>query len=219
MKKISFILLLLQIFSILFFDAIRTCCYNLNLSWTLSYLFPFILIVLLSLILILLLSKEKRFKHKMLFLSLAFVILFAPFGIAFAINPIYEGDLSKEGTKVNLNKVYEDFQESDFVVLTIPNCPFCKESTEKMNLLQKRNPELRLKYLICSSDSRSLNELRSMLHPKIKIELAKDLSSLVSLSNGKFPSFFKIKDKKAFYLWNNMQLGTRALDWIENENF
>lgn len=181
-----------------------------------SYLFPFILIVLISLFVIFLLKKEKFFKHKILFLSLAFVILFAPLGIAFALNPIYEGDFSKEGTNVDSKKVYVDFSESDFIVLTIPNCPFCKESTEKMNLLKKRNPELRIKYLVCSFDSRSLHELRLYLNPEIKIELARNLSELVTLCKGKFPTYLKVKNTKAVHIWNNSQLGTRALDWIES---
>lgn len=217
MKKIAIILvLILQFFSILFFEETRSFCYDLNLSWTFSYLFPFILIVLISLVVTVLLKKGKIFQHKILFLIFGIFILFTPFGIAFALNPIYEGDLSNGGEKLNLSQVYEDFEGSDFIVLTIPNCPFCKESTKRINVLKKRNPKLRIKYLVCSSDSRSLSELRPLLNPKVTIKLGRNLSSLVTLSNGKFPCYVKVNQNKAIRKWNNSQLGTMALDWIED---
>lgn len=164
----------------------------------------------------LILKKIGFIKLKILFFGVAIIILFGPFAIAFNLHRIYEGDLANEGTKVNLSQVYEDFEGSDFIVLTIPNCPFCKESTKKINLLKKRNPKLRIKYLVCSYDSRSLGELRPILNSEVKIALGRNLGSLVILSNGKFPCYVKVNQNKAIRKWNNSQLGTMALDWIED---
>lgn len=215
MKKI--ILLLLICLTVIFFKNFQNVLLDFNFSWTLSYLLPYIFLPVFAILLLISLKKWLKSFPKFLVIPFYVLILLGPFALGFALNPIYEGDLSKEGRTINSNNKLNDFNKSDFVVLTIPNCPFCRESSTKMNLLQKRNPDLRIKYIVCSSEKKTKGELRNLLTKKIKIDLAKNLQELVTLAEGKFPCFIKTKKGRATYVWNNSQLGTRAMDWLEDK--
>ncbi|MFN5415514.1 MAG: hypothetical protein ACK5B9_00550 [Flavobacteriia bacterium] len=156
---------------------------------------------------------------KTLKVILSFILFVAPFSVCFAFYPIYEGDFSKEGKKAQSEIKMEEFNNIDFVVLTIPGCPFCHESISKVNLMQERTPKLKIKYIVCTSNLAAKAEYRKALNPKIKVELGRNLTQLLSLSEGKFPCFVKINHSKAIYKWHNNQFGTRAKDWIESNEF
>lgn len=192
---------------------------EINFSWTISYLMPFVLVIFLSVILAIALLRDPQDKNAVRKMFFTFLIIGIPFAIAFYLSPIYEGDLSKEGKKVTSTTKINEFKNYDFIVLTIPGCPFCLESVSKVNLIHKRNPKLKIKYIVCSSNILAKNELRGLLNSGIKIDLGYNLSELVELSDGKFPCFVKIDHSKAIYKWHNNQFGTRAKDWIESNEF
>lgn len=214
MKKISFTLLLLL--TILFFKHIQEAMLGLHFSWTVSFSFPYFLLALLGVLLALeLRSALKRFPKavRILFILILSVL---PFGAGFALHPIYEGDYASKGTAITQNNRLPNGGENDFIVLTIPNCPFCKESTAKINRLQQRNPHMRIKYVVCSANPEATKELRPFLDKRIAIGLVSDLAQALALSGGKFPTFFRLENGRAVYKWNNMQLGALALDEIES---
>lgn len=214
MKKIICALVLLL--SIVFFKPLQELALDMGFSWTASFSLPYFLLLLFGFLLAYdLRTVMKRFP-KILRVMLIVVLAVLPFGAGFMLNPIYEGDYASEGSALSQNNRLASSKDADFVVLTIPNCPFCKESAAKISRLQQRNPHMRIKYLVCSTNPEATKELRKFLDKRISIQTLSDLTQALALSGGKFPTFLQIENGKAVYKWNNMQLGVLALDEIES---
>lgn len=212
------ILSLLSLIFIVFFNQINTFSVNLGFSWTFSKILPYLILLILGMLLLLRIRKFLIFKSQMLVKVVLFGVLILPFTIGFILHPIYEGDFSREGTELTAGNSLSQLRNVDLIVLTIPSCPFCHESTRLMSVFQKRNPDLKIKYIVCSGDSESTKELRAFLPESIKIQKAKDLDKLLAISEGKFPTFIKVEKNKAVYKWSNNQFGVRALDWVESSS-
>ena len=138
--------------------------------------------------------------------------MISPFIINFIIHPIYDGDLANNHKEVE--KKYSDFNDADLVVITIPDCPFCHESITKINKLQARNPTLKIKYIVCSSDTNQTEAYIRKLDKKVTVNIASDPNKIATVANLRFPAFLTIKGKKMLYFDNN-NFGVRALDYIE----
>src|SRR5690606_40035707 len=129
----------------------------MGFSFTLAKLIPYILSLILGLLIVLFMRKRLRFKSKVLN-SLVRIIAFAiPFGVYFAIWPIYEGDFANGGSQVARSVDNEEISGDRLVVISIPYCPYCKEAMERMKVLKERNPEMTIEYVVCSSDSSTLD--------------------------------------------------------------
>lgn len=218
MKKIliSSLIIFLTIF---FFNSISESAIELGLSWSISFFLPYFLLVVFGVFFALSIRGFLRFMPFVLKTLTIFVLSLIPFGIGFAINPIYEGDISLGGNALNENKIYNSIKDFDLLVITIPNCPFCLESTQKINKLLDRNPSLKVKYVICSAEQNAIKQLRKLLNKNISIELAADIQQMVSIAEGSFPCFVKINDDNAIYKWSNDQFGYFALDKVEQNTF
>lgn len=217
--KITILTFVLSVLSIIFFKDIELQLLHWNISWTISKIFPYILTLVFGFVLVKKIMKNRLKRKKIIRISLSIILFLIPFAVAFSLNPIYEGDFSKEGKEIKTTNKLTEFQNADLLVLTIQNCPFCRESVYKMNLLMKRNPKLKIKYIVCSKNPDATKELRGHLDERIKIVLVQNLNEIVKLSEGKFPTFIKVKNNNAVYKWGNMELGVRSLDWIEEDNF
>jgi hypothetical protein len=146
---------------------------------------------------------------------LFWVIVIIPFGIGFIFNPIYQGDFSNDGKMIVLDKKMREFKNFDLIVLTIPDCPFCHEAVGTINRIQVRNPEMKIKFIICSSDKNQIEPYKNKLNTDIKVVLAKNLDGILALNKGSFPSFIISKDKEVC-VWSNDSFGVRAKDFLEN---
>lgn len=212
MKAILFILV--NIIVIVFFKKIEKFLIDLNFSWTLSKLTPYILLVIFGVLLMMLMKKYLKMNNylKMIMLILCGVL---PFIIGFIFNPIYEGDFSKQGITSFAATSKKDIQGVDLVVLTIPGCPFCHESTIYSNLMQTRNPKLKIRYIVCAKDSNQIQPYQDKLDKKIEVLLAEDPNQAAKTAGGSFPAFLLIKNNKAIQKWSNDQFGVRAKDMVE----
>jgi hypothetical protein len=213
MKKIILILALINL-NIFFLKKIESFLLDWNFTWTLAKSIPYISLLIFGFLLMRLTKKIIPFKIQAVNKIIMFVIFIIPFSIGFAINPIYEGDFSKNGRTIVLNSNYSDLKRSDFIVLSIPNCPFCHESISHINLIQKRNPKLRIKFIILSKEIKELKPYSEELNKEIKVSLVKDLDEMLEFSAGKFPTFL-FKSEKKLWFWSNKEFGTRAKDFIE----
>ncbi len=212
----KYISLALAALTIVFFKNLQLALMEGGVSWTLSFTFPYFLLAAFGLLLGLIFRHDlARFSRVLRFVILL-VLIVLPFGIGFALHPIYEGDYTAKGTALTKQNLLANAKDADFVVLTIPNCPFCRESTEKISRLQRRNPTMRIKYVVCANDPAATKELRGLLDKRIRIELASSLSEALMLSGGKFPTFLRTEKGKAVEKWNNKELGMPALDRIES---
>jgi hypothetical protein len=202
--------------SIFFFKEIEWSLFNLGASWTLSKAIPYLLNIVLGALLAITLYKSISLK-KILKITFSVLLLLLPFGISFALHPIYQGDFSKNGKVLNQNSYNENTIENGLMVITIPNCPYCYEAIGRLKTLAKRNSNLKIEFVVCSSDSNSLTTYQEEIDGLFDIRLAKDRNKLARVAERAFPAFVEIKNNKFTYKWSNSQFGVRALDLIEDK--
>lgn len=204
------------IFSIFFFKEIELNLFKSGASWTTSKALPYLITITLGIILAInfykVLAIKKTFK-----LILVTTILILPFAISFALHPIYQGDFSKNGKVLKSKSYSENSFENGLMVITIPNCPYCYQAIDQVKKLALRNPELKIEYVVCSSDTNTISTYKKEIGGLFNIRLAKDRNQLARVAGGSFPAFVQIKNNKFTYKWSNSQFGVRALDLIEKE--
>ncbi len=208
--------LILLILTLFFFKALENTLISWNFSWTISKVFPYLVLIILGFTLSRKIKKFFFIKIPFLRFILLLIIFLAPFGIGFILNPIYEGDFSKNGTSIPNEQSLSDFKAFDLVVITIPNCPFCHESVNAINLIQKRNPKLKIKYVVCAKESREIEPYKLKLNSSIQVSLCQNLDKMITISKGSFPCFVKINTND-IYTWSNDNFGVRAKDILESE--
>lgn len=214
MKKI---LLLIALTVVLFlFRQIENSALSLNFSWTLSKILPYGLIVLIGIALAYAFSTSKKI-NRFLKIALISVLIVAPFGIGFLLHPIYEGDFSLVGKEMKESTGLKEFKNTDLAVITIPGCPYCMASIEKLKLIKQRNPSIRIQFIVCSDSKNDLKPYIEEAKGSFPILLTSSIDKAADLAEHRFPTFIQIKANKAVYKWSNDQFGVRAVDKLESE--
>lgn len=204
------------------FTSIELWVINSNFSWTSAKIAPYLLLVIFGILIARWFSKffiYKIISNRLKFLRpILFVVITAiPFIIGFVLNPIYEGDFSKQGTEIKNPESINDFKNSDLAVITIPGCPYCYHSISRLKQIKARNPELRIKFIVCTSNSEDLKDYIAEGGKEIIVSKTKNIETLSKMAEGKFPTFVMINNNKATYSWSNDQFGCLALDQLESE--
>jgi hypothetical protein len=205
-----------------FFTSIEQWVINSNFSWTSAKIAPYLLLVIFGILIARWFSKffiYKIISNRLKFLRpIVFVVITAiPFVIGFALNPIYEGDFSKQGTEIQNSESITEFKNVDLAVITIPGCPYCYHSISKLRQLKARNPEMRIKFIVCTSNDEELKDYIAEGGNDIVVSKTKNIESLSKMAEGKFPTFVMVKNNKAVYRWSNDQFGCMAIDHLEAE--
>lgn len=214
MKKI--VLLLLLAIVLVFANQIEQSCLSMNFSWTLSKALPYLLLVVMGILLAFAFSKNK-IRNKLLKYSLSVLLLLAPFGIGFILHPIYEGDFSMIGTDIKESTGLKEFKNTDLAVITIPGCPYCMASIEKLKLIKQRNPSIRIQFIVCSETKNDLKPYIQEAKGAFPIVLTSSIDKAAEIAGHRFPTFIQIQSSKAVYKWSNDQFGVRAVDKLESE--
>lgn len=209
-------------FVLYFFTSIEQWLINSNFSWTSAKIAPYLLLVIFGILIARWFSKifiYKIISNRLKFLRLVvFVVITAiPFVIGFVLNPIYQGDFSKQGTEIQNQESKNDFRKVDLAVITIPDCPYCYQSISKLKQLKARNPAMRIKFIVCTSNSEDLKDYIAEGGKEIVVSKTKNIEILSKMAEGKFPTFVMVKNNKAAYSWSNDQFGCLALDQLESE--
>ena len=207
--------LFLSFLSIVLFSKIENVALDLGLSWTFSKLLPYGITIACGVLLFFQIKKISF--NRSLLKSILLLIAFAlPFTIGFAFHPIYEGDFSSEGEIVKKNTSPSEFKNDGLTVTTIPECPFCFGSIEKLKKIQKRNPKLKIDFIVCAKNIKYLKKYKNEINGAFSIRMAENADSLAITSGLRFPTFFLIKNKKPVYKWSNDQFGVCAIDEFES---
>jgi hypothetical protein len=109
-----------------------------------------------------------------------------------------------------------DFKKDGLMVITIPNCPFCFGSIQKLKLIKRRQPALEIDFVVCANNKEYLQKYKKEINGCFPIRIADNADSLVFTANFRFPAFVLVKNKKPNYVWSNDQFGVRAIDEMEN---
>lgn len=180
------------------------------LSWTLSKIFPYLLCLVGGFLFSYFLHKSK-YKLKVL----SYLIWLVPFGIYFAFNPIYEGDFSNNYSIIYNKELPTSIASGELVVITIPGCPFCFESIATLKELKIRNPKLKITFLVCSSDKKTVLPYTTEINHAFNIQTTDKPKEWANIAQGKFPSFL-FRKKEKIQVWSNDSFGCIAKDEVDD---
>lgn len=204
----------LTLVSLIYFHEIEYFALGLGISWTLAKILPY-LILILDGVVFFMLFKKQNFKP-LITVLVRILILIMPFTIGFIINPIYKEDFSASGTKINNITSSDEFRLNGLNVVTIPDCPYCMASIQDLKILKKRIPNLKIEFIVCSSNKKALENYRKEINGLFKIRLAKKPEDLASIAEFKFPTFIIVKKNKPTYKWSNNEFGVCSKDELES---
>jgi len=182
-------------------------------SWTASKLVPYLFFPFLGFFLWL--ALRKRVKRGWLKYTLLVLLIALPFLGYFLVNPIFEGDFSNNSKSVALVPELK-VNKQTLVVITIPGCPFCMQSVERMKDFKKRNPKINVEYRVCSTDAASVLPYQQAAGKAFPILLAEEPEKMADVAEGAFPAFV-LTDGKSAVKWSNDKFGVGALDEVESK--
>lgn len=218
MKKITFIVVLVAlVLTVLYFSSIELYTLNSGFSWTLSKSLPYLLLVVLGVLLAYLFSKFKLTIKKGVSVLILIILMVLPFGVGFALNPIYEGDFSLTGKEMHDSKSLKNFKNADLVVIAIPGCPYCLASIDKLRLIKKRNPSMKIHFVVSTPNKGDLKNYIDAAKGEISVQQTTEIELSSKLANSTYPTFIQVKNNKGIYKWSNDQFGVRAVDKLESE--
>ena len=193
-------------------NSVENFLLDLGFSWTLSRLLPYIVFPLIGLLIWWLI--RKWMPNLGVKLLLAVLLVAGTFTIYFISNPIYEGDFANKAEDVAVIPELKK-EKQTLVVVTIPGCPFCMESIDRMKAFKKRNPAIAIEYRVCSSDSNAVAAYEEAAKDAFPIVLATDKDALAKTAGLRFPAYV-LTDGKTARRWANNDFGVAALDEVED---
>ena len=182
-------------------------------SWCSSRLFPYLAFVVLGLLFAFLLVWILRIKGhvKALFLvSIPLVVL----SFYFAMFPIYQGDFSNENQQIKRDYKMGELKLNRLVVLSLPGCPYCLESMERMRIVKQRHPSITIEYKVCHGDSASLLWFKKYGKKDFVYSLATNVDMTSKLAQGLYPTYV-LSRKSYLIVWSVEQFGMSGIDEVE----
>ena len=218
-SKIIIPFLLLTSF-VLMHNSLHKNAFDLGMSWTFSKAFPYILIFITAVLVSFQISRQLKNKGRVLSKTVGVVSFIIFCGVAFALNPIYEGDFngSFEEVFISTEDINENIIEDGLTMIALPGCPFCYQRTGTLNLLKQRNKKLKIQVLFVSEDSMTIESYKANLLPEIEVNVSSKGKLLSETVGGSFPAFLYKDSEKFIRFWKQINFGTQALDWLEARN-
>jgi hypothetical protein len=207
---------ILALLNAFFLKQLESFFVNAGLSWTLSKIIPYVTLLILGTLIAVWIKKHLYIKLTIARIGLIILGLAGPFVLGFLLNPIYEGDFSQKGSPVSLSEFPAEFTHSDLTVIAIPDCPYCAGSIEQLKVIHRRNPKLRISFVVCSSNPETLARYKEMADQQFEVRLSKDLEFLPKVADYSFPNFVQVKNDAPVYKWSNDQFGVRAIDQLDS---
>ncbi|NQY11670.1 MAG: hypothetical protein HRT71_19400 [Flavobacteriales bacterium] len=201
---------------------------ELGVSWTFSFLLPRLLILATSIALAINCWQLLNKKKKAIKISATIVAALLFPGIQFALNPIYEGDLSKTDRFITEdlykeNSITSWINESDknfngLVCIASPTCPHCMVAVSKLSRSLARTPDKKHIVFMFAKDEERIESFKKAINvDNINFELMPDQQGMLELCGGAFPTFLYFKENRFVHRWSNNNFGYSAFDWVEND--
>lgn len=218
MKKLIFSVIGLAV-AILLHKSIFTAAINMRLSFTWSmiipYIFEFFFIVSVTFQLYTRLLAEKPILIRRLF---GLGALLGGCAIAFAFNPIYDGDFNHEYREVILKGNNESVFQKGITMVTMPGCMYCYMRTEELSRMKKIYPELPIRILVINEDTLSVQDYQKEAGEGIEVDFFPN-TLIQTLKITGFPAiYYKSADEnKPMINWDNRGFGSAAWDYVLKE--
>ena len=182
-----------------------------GLSFTASKFSPYFLAIFLGFF-----FSKLLYRHisasiiiRILFITLITVL---PFGIYFAIHPIFEGDISNEG--VIIRKNLDLPKNKDLLIIALADCPFCIQSQKTIKIIHQKNKRIKAEYIIVNGTKQDSIRYARMLLGFASCRTVKNSVPLTQTIQGKFPSFILVQKGRLKKVWNNNNFSVRAWDEV-----
>ena len=179
-------------------NSVELLLLNLGFSFTMAKFIPYVLLLLLGWFLGRFVYRKIQQKTPKRWLqALVFIGFFIqPVLVYFVIFPIYQGDLVDLSyhpkTKLKLP------QQKNLIVVALPGCKFCSESTQVMKSIQL-HVKTPIQYWVLVSDSTDLTDLttyQSLVGKDISCTLQTNLTEVLQIAEGSFPTYLLIEKEK-----------------------
>ena len=144
------------------------------------------------------------------------LILFGGSGIAFAFNPIYEGDFSHQYREIMLAGENADTFQHGITMIAMPGCSHCYERLEEMKRVAKIYPSLPMYVLVINEDIYALEEYRERSQGLLQVDLFPKSTLLKTIIQDGFPNLmYKSNDGTSQLInWSNSGFGSASWDYI-----
>lgn len=217
----ALVVLLLSLLLIIFPDVLYNYGISGGWSWTFSALSHWIGILVLSTVGVILLPFQMK---KIYATLLKITVVLALLGGYFFVRPIYQGDYKKADRELNdaTNSVLTEVLAAKpgfegVICIASPGCPFCKIATRYRLKEIKRRTNLGVGVFLAAKDSSAITAYSEETEsPELDYFLVENTDGMNQMSEGRYPTFLYIKNKKIVHKWSNDNLGYPALDWIES---
>lgn len=204
---------LLYIAFALLHTSFKRNMFDLGLSWTLSALLPYFLTAVTAFLFARQLGWVLGGLHPLKRKLIAVLSFFALGGIAFGLQPIYEGDFSNTYEELVIAGSDEHLIPEGFSMVALPGCPFCFERIATLNELANKQPNFPIQVVLVKEDVQTIALYEERLEPTINVVVSESGSFLSETVKGVYPSFLFNVDNKV-YKWRNEGLGSTAKDWL-----
>lgn len=182
-----------------------------GVSFTVSKFLPYLLTILIGIICAKLLSKHLS-ASKIIRNIFTVLIAILPFGIYFAIHPIYQGDFSNEGVLIEKKLVLP--KDKDLLIVALADCPYCIQSQETIKLIHQKNKKIKAEYLIVNGTKQDSIRYARRLLGFASCRTIKNSVPLLQTIQGSFPSFILVQNETFKKVWNNNTFSVRAWDEV-----
>jgi len=105
-------------------------------------------------------------------------------------------------------------QQKNLIVVALPGCKFCSETTQVTKSIQL-HVKTPIQYWVLVSDSTDLTDLttyQSLVGKDISCTLQTNLTEVLQIAEGSFPTYLLIEKGKIIKAWHNDTFGVRALE-------
>ena len=196
-------------------NSIELFLLDIGFSWTLGKAIPYVSMILLGFLFIYILQKRIRSLNVFVRYGIKLIVLVIPFVLYFINSPIYIGDFSNNSIELTKDSAARELEGRRLVVLSIPGCPHCYESIDRMVKLKERVPSMIIEYVVCSSDTMSIALYQEKGKAAITVRLAEDMDAMAQLASGHFPAFVLVNNESPLTKWSNDSFGVLAMDNVE----
>lgn len=202
--------------AIFFHNDIFIAGVNMKLSFTLSMILPYVIqfffIASITFQLYTQLLAEKNMPIRRMFGLLA---LLGGCGIAFAFNPIYDGDFNHTYREVSLKGSNETVFQKGLTMVAMPGCPHCYARLGEMRKLKEIYPHIEMHVRVINEDTVSVADYQNVAGNDIDVDFFPN-SLIQTLQIQGFPTIYykKISDTPTMFNWDNNGFGSAAWDYV-----
>ena len=218
MKKVYSIIITLLIGLLLIpssYGSIRGFLLNMGFSWMLSEWMYYAMLLMLGASLAWTLAQGVNWKSAWKKYIVIVCSVLAPFAIGFAEHPIYEDMLWDLSADMSTVKTTSDYVDADLVVIAIADCPYCKRAVTELKALHERNPDMRMRMVVCTADSTWLTPYQEGADKSFEVVMASDMDVMATHADGHFPAYVLVREGVPVCRWTNNEWGPRAKDIVE----